>query len=78
LGGRRSRRSKRDQRKRSSTSNRVRLHGRVSCVRFARGTARPARAPALGENPIWSALANSPIRAVRYASDCRLATLYRD
>jgi hypothetical protein len=63
LGGRRSRRSKRDQRQRGSTSNGVRLHGRVSCVRFARGTARPARAPARGENPIWSALANSPIRA---------------
>ncbi len=75
LGGRGSRRSKADQRQRGSTSNGVRLHGRVSCVRFARGAARPARAPARGENPIWSALANSPIRAVRCASDCRLADL---
>jgi hypothetical protein len=77
LGVRRKRRGKRDQRKRGSASNGVRLHGRVSCLRFARGAARPIDARARGGNPIWSRPNPSPNRVARCASERRFASLDR-
>jgi hypothetical protein len=77
LGGRRKRRGKREQRKRGSASNGVRLHGRVSCLRFARGAARPIDARARGGNPIWSRPNPSPNRVARCASERRFASLDR-
>jgi hypothetical protein len=73
LAGGGKRRADGDQRKRSSKSNGVRLHRRVSCLRFARRAARPTDAPARGGNPIWSRLTNSPIRVARCTSTRRLA-----
>jgi hypothetical protein len=59
LGGRRKRRRKRDERETRGKPNGVCLHGRVPCLRFARGAARPTDARAREENPIWS---RHPIR----------------
>ena len=77
LGVRRKRRGKGEQRKRGSASNGVRLHGRVSCLRFARGAARPIDARARGGNPIWSRPNPSPNRVARCASERRFASLDR-
>ena len=77
LGVRRKRRGKGDERKRGGTSNGVRLHGRDSCPRFARGVARPTTCEPAEEIPSGAAPTHSPNRVARCASERRFASLDR-